>query len=153
MLGYYRDERATREAIDADGWFHTGDLGRLDAAGNLYFVDRIKDMIKPGGENVSAAEVERVIRAIDGVSEVAVVGRADERLGQVPVAFVSMRPGHPFDAAAIIARCSAVMASFKVPREVHVVDQWPMTESGKILKRDLVLRLGSGDARFVGPGG
>lgn len=153
MIGYYRNEAATREAIDADGWFHTGDIGRLDADGNLYFVDRIKDMIKPGGENVSAAEVERVIRTADGVAEVAVVGRPDERLGQVPVAFVSMHPGRMFDASAIIAHCASLMASFKVPRDVFEVDSWPMTESGKILKRELAASLDAPAARFVGQGG
>ena len=153
MIGYYRNEAATSEAIDADGWFHTGDIGRLDADGNLYFVDRIKDMIKPGGENVSAAEVERVIRTAEGVAEVAVVGRPDERLGQVPVAFVSMHPGSVFDAAAIIAHCAALMASFKVPRDVFEVESWPMTESGKILKRELAASLDAPAARFVGQGG
>jgi acyl-CoA synthetase (AMP-forming)/AMP-acid ligase II len=152
MIGYYRNDEATREAIDADGWFHTGDIGRLDAEGNLYFVDRIKDMIKPGGENVSAAEVERVIQTFPGVSSVAVVGRPDERLGQVPVAFVQMS-GAPFDAAAIIRHCAGLMASFKVPREVIEVEDWPMTESGKILKRELAARLAVPAARFVGQGG
>lgn len=153
MLGYYRNEEATAEAIDPDGWFHTGDIGRLDEHGNLYFVDRIKDMIKPGGENVSAAEVERVIRTVDGVAEVAVVGRPDERLGQVPVAFVSMHPGAAFDPAGIIAHCSSLMASFKVPREVFAVEAWPMTESGKILKRELAARFEEPSVRFVGQGG
>ncbi|MBO9577907.1 MAG: AMP-binding protein [Microbacteriaceae bacterium] len=153
MIGYYRNEAATAEAIDPDGWFHTGDIGRLDADGNLFFVDRMKDMIKPGGENVSAAEVERVIRTFDGIAEVAVVGRPDERLGQVPVAFVSLHPGRPFDPDGVIAHCAARMASFKVPREVRLVREWPMTESGKILKRELAASLGAGDARYVGLGG
>jgi acyl-CoA synthetase (AMP-forming)/AMP-acid ligase II len=153
MLGYYENEAATAEAIDPDGWFHTGDIGRLDADGNLYFVDRIKDMIKPGGENVSAAEVERVIQTFPGAAEVAVVGKPDERLGQVPVAFVQMAAGTPFDADAIIAHCASLMASFKVPREVIEVDSWPMTESGKILKRELAARFGEGTGRLVGQGG
>ena len=153
MLGYFRDEQATRAAVDEDGWFHTGDIGRLDGDGNLYFVDRLKDMIKPGGENVSAAEVERVIRRVDGIAEVAVVGRSDARLGQVPVAFVSLRPGHPFDPDAVIAHCTQLMASFKVPREVHLVDVWPMTESGKILKRELAARLADGPDSLVGAAG
>nr|WP_286279290.1 hypothetical protein [Naasia aerilata] len=109
-------------------------------------------MIKPGGENVSAAEVERVIQGFPGVAEVAVVGKPDERLGQVPVAFVQMA-GAPFDASAIIAHCASLMASFKVPREVIEVTSWPMTESGKILKRELAGRFGSGTGRLVGQGG
>jgi acyl-CoA synthetase (AMP-forming)/AMP-acid ligase II len=151
MLGYYANETATAEAIDADGWFHTGDIGRLDAMGNLYFVDRIKDMIKPGGENVSAAEVERVIQTFAGVAEVAVVGKPDERLGQVPVAFVQVNGA--FDPQAIIDHCASLMASFKVPREVILVDSWPMTESGKILKRELAARFGAVTGKLVGQGG
>jgi acyl-CoA synthetase (AMP-forming)/AMP-acid ligase II len=153
MLGYYGNEQATNEAIDPDGWFHTGDIGRLDAAGNLYFVDRMKDMIKPGGENVSAAEVERVIQTFPGVAEVAVVGKPDERLGQVPAAFVQLNAGVVFDPEAIIEHCASLMASFKVPREVIEIDAWPMTESGKILKRELVARFGAVTGRLVGQGG
>jgi fatty-acyl-CoA synthase/long-chain acyl-CoA synthetase len=152
MVGYYRDEEATRAAIDQHGWFRTGDIGRLDAGGNLWFVDRIKDMIKPGGENVSAAEVERVIQTFPGVAAVAVVGRADERLGQVPVAFVQMA-GATLDPVAIIAFCAERMASFKVPREVIGIEEWPLTESGKVLKRELAARLAAPAARFVGQGG
>jgi len=153
FLGYYRDPAATAEAFTHDNWFRTGDLGKLDGAGNLYFVDRIKEMIKPGGENVSAAEVERVIQAYPGVAQVAVVGRPDERLGEVPVAFVEMRPGYAFDEAAIIAHCAAAMASFKVPRAVRHLDQWPMTGSGKILKRELAARVGGAASRLVGRSG
>lgn len=154
MLGYYEDDAATAAAIDADGWFHTGDLGRLDERGDLHFVDRLKDMIKPGGENVSAAEVERVISELPGVAQVAVVGRPDDRLGQVPVAFVELVGTDALDETAIIAHCTARMASFKVPRAVHLVDDWPMTESGKILKRELRRRLEeSAGPRFVGQGG
>jgi len=137
MIGYFDDPGATSEVIDSAGWFHTGDIGMLDQVGNLRFVDRLKDMIKPGGENVSALEVERVIAEIPGVAQVAVVGRPDARLGQVPVAFVEMRHGMSFDANAIIAECRERMASFKVPHAIYPTTQWPTTESGKILKRDL----------------
>lgn len=153
FLGYFRDPAATAAAIDDQEWFHTGDLGRLDASGNLYFVDRLKDMIKPGGENVSAAEVERVIQTYPGVAQVAVVGRPDQRLGEVPVAFVQMRAGGGLDERALIAHCAAVMASFKVPRVVYQVDAWPMTGSGKILKRDLRSRLDDPGSLYVGPAG
>lgn len=153
FLGYYRDPAATAAAFDDERWFHTGDLGRLDAAGNLYFVDRLKDMIKPGGENVSAAEVERVIQALPGIAQVAVVGRRDPRLGEVPVAFVEMRTGHTFDERAIIGHCAGVMASFKVPRAVYPVVSWPLTGSGKILKPALRSRLDAPESRLVGKGG
>jgi len=137
MIGYFDDPVATSEAIDSAGWFHTGDIGTLDQEGNLRFVDRLKDMIKPGGENVSALEVERVIAEISGVAQVAVVGRPDARLGQVPVAFVELRHGVSLGANAIIAHCRARMASFKVPRAIYPMTEWPTTESGKILKRSL----------------
>src|SRR5690606_13809882 len=117
-------------------------------------VDRIKDMIKPGGENVSAAEVERVLQTFPGIAQAAVIGKPDERLGQVPVAFVQLSGGTAFDAEAIIQHCAAVMASFKVPREVIQVDGFPMTESGKILKRELARRFGAeGTGALVGQAG
>src|SRR5262249_23053027 len=134
MVGYFRDPDATAATIDADGWLHTGDLGKLDAFGNLVVIDRLKDMIKPGGENVSPAEGERVIGALPAVVQVSVVGMADERLGEVPVAFVQLRPGSSLTEARIIDTCAAEMASFKVPRRVVFVTEWPLTESGKIQK-------------------
>ncbi len=142
MLGYDQDPEATAETIDADGWLHTGDLGRLDAAGRLHFVDRAKDMIKPGGENVSAAEVERVIAAFPGVERAAVVGRPDARLGEVPVAFVEAAHDGSgdrgtFDSAAVHEYCAQRIAGFKVPRDVFIVASLPMTESGKVRKDEL----------------
>ncbi|CAN5139819.1 FadD3 family acyl-CoA ligase [soil metagenome] len=153
MDGYFRNPEATAEAIDPDGWFHTGDLGSLDEAGNLYFVDRIKDMIKPGGENVSAAEVERVIGDLPSVAQVAVIGMPDARLGEVPVAFVEAKPGAVVDAEAIIEYCRSRMASFKVPTRVFAVHDWPMTESGKIVKRELASRLPDSDVGNIGKAG
>jgi Acyl-CoA synthetases (AMP-forming)/AMP-acid ligases II len=153
MAGYFSDAAATRATIDADGWLHTGDLGRIDDQGYLYFVDRIKEMIKPGGENVSPAEVERVILSFPGVNQVAVVGIPDERLGEVPAAFVERAPGAAIEAAEIIERCAARMARFKVPREVVFVTSWPLTESGKILKRELRDSLARGDLGWVGRSG
>jgi fatty-acyl-CoA synthase/long-chain acyl-CoA synthetase len=146
MEGYFEDPAATAEAIDADGWLHTGDVGRLDADGNLFFVDRLKDMIKPGGENVSAAEVERVISELPAVARVAVVGAADPRLGEVPVAFVELVRGAALSEEALIAHCAREMADFKVPRRVTFVDDWPMTESGKVLKHVLRARTSVGES-------
>jgi acyl-CoA synthetase (AMP-forming)/AMP-acid ligase II len=153
MAGYFRQPDATAHAIDRDGWLHTGDLGYLDADGRLHFVDRAKDMIKPGGENVSPAEVERVIATFPGIERVAVVGRPDARLGEVPVAFVEVEAGVAVDAEAIRAHCVAQMAGFKVPREVVVVDDWPMTESGKIRKQTLREQFDSGETGMVGASG
>jgi fatty-acyl-CoA synthase/long-chain acyl-CoA synthetase len=153
MAGYYRQPDATAEAIDADGWLHTGDLGYVDDDGGLHFVDRIKDMIKPGGENVSPAEVERVIADFPGIARVAVVGRPDARLGEVPVAFVEPEAGAAVDLEALHGHCVAQMAGFKVPREFVVVDSWPMTESGKIRKHTLREQFRVGDAGIVGASG
>jgi fatty-acyl-CoA synthase/long-chain acyl-CoA synthetase len=154
MEGYFEDPAATAEAIDADGWLHTGDVGRFDEGGNLHFVDRLKDMIKPGGENVSAAEVERVISELPAVARVAVVGGPDPRLGEVPVAFVELNAGAALTAEELIEFCRREMADFKVPRRVLFVDDWPMTESGKVQKNELKAQLG-GDAgdQLVGSSG
>jgi acyl-CoA synthetase (AMP-forming)/AMP-acid ligase II len=146
MLGYFGDPEATGAAIDADGWLHSGDLGCLDADGNLTVVDRLKDMIKPGGENVSPAEVERVIHGLDDIVQVSVVGMPDERLGEVPVAFVELRPGSTLETQSIIDKCKEEMASFKVPRRIIFLTEWPLTESGKIQKHVLRDRVaGTGD--------
>ncbi len=153
MAGYFADETATRAAIDADGWLRTGDLGRIDDQGYLYFVDRIKEMIKPGGENVSPAEIERVISTFPGVNQVAVVGVPDERLGEAPAAFVELAPGTSIGEEEIIGACAARMASFKVPRRVVFVTSWPMTESGKILKRELRGSLTDAALGWVGRSG
>jgi acyl-CoA synthetase (AMP-forming)/AMP-acid ligase II len=153
MSGYFEDPAATAEVIDGDGWFRTGDIGRLDEHGNLHFVDRIKDMIKPGGENVSAAEVERVIAALPAVSQVAVVGAPDARLGEVPVAFVELRHDGELTEQAVVAECARMMASFKVPRRVIFRTEWPMTESGKIKKFELKSLLGGAGDTLVGKSG
>lgn len=153
MQGYFEDATATAAAIDRNGWLHTGDVGRLDASGNLHFVDRLKDMIKPGGENVSAAEVERVISALPAVARVAVVGAPDARLGQVPVAFVELHAGRHLDEQDVIDHCSAELAAFKVPRSVLFINEWPMTESGKVQKHRLASSLEAGGGRLVGQSG
>lgn len=147
MLGYLGEET---DAIDDQGWLHTGDLGRIDTAGRLHFVDRLKDTIKPGGENVSPAEVERVLLSYEGVVRAAVVGRTDARLGEVPVAFVEPARGIPLDVERLLEHCRLSMAGFKVPAEVHLLDTWPMTESGKIQKRELRERLNDGRRSVVG---
>ena len=136
MLGYLDDEEATAEAIDADGWLHTGDVGRLDEHGNLSITDRLKDMYISGGFNVYPAEVEQVLARLDGVADVAVVGVPDERMGEVGKAYVVTRdPGLTPDAVVAFAR--ERLANFKVPRHVQVVDSLPRNLSGKVLKTEL----------------
>jgi len=134
--GYWRDPDATAAAFAA-GWFHTGDIGVRDADGYLFIVDRLKDMIVSGGENVAGSEVERVLYEHESVLEAAVVGRADDRWGEVPVAFVVLHPGAVASGAELIEHCSAQLARFKVPKDVTFLDALPRNPSGKVLKREL----------------
>jgi HIP---CoA ligase len=137
MRGYLDDEAATREAIDPDGWLHTGDVGVLDARGYLRITDRLKDMYIAGGFNCYPAEIERMMAAHPAVAQVAVIGVPDERLGEVGKAFVVPRPGQQVDAGALIAWCRDKMANYKVPRYVETVGALPMNASGKVLKYEL----------------
>jgi fatty-acyl-CoA synthase len=137
MQGYYRDPDATARAIDADGWFHTGDAGILRADGHLRFVGRYKDMIKVGGENVDPTEVERYLGTYPGVRQAAVVSYPDARLGEVGVVFVQTAPGATVVADDLLAFCRGRIASFKIPRHAFVVDELPMTSSGKVQKARL----------------
>jgi len=140
MKGYYDKPKETAETIDAEGWLHTGDLGLQDSDGNLRFIDRIKDVIRVGGENVSAAEVESFLYRHPKVELVQVVAGPDPRLGQVCVAYVKARAGSDCSAEEVIEFCRGKIASFKVPRHVFFVDEFPLTGSGKVQKfllRDL----------------
>ncbi len=134
--GYWRDPDATAQAF-AGGWFHTGDIGVRDEDGYLFIVDRLKDMIVSGGENIAGSEVERVLYEHAAVLEVAVVGRPDERWGEVPVAFVVLRDGQSADPDELIAHCRERLARFKVPKEVTFLQALPRNPSGKVLKREL----------------
>ena len=137
MQGYYRDPEATARAIDTEGWFHTGDAGILRADGHLRFVGRYKDMIKVGGENVDPTEVESYLSTYPGVSQAAFVSYPEARLGEVGVAFVQVVPGASVDPDGLIAFCRGRIASFKIPRHVLIVDELPMTSSGKVQKARL----------------
>jgi acyl-CoA synthetase (AMP-forming)/AMP-acid ligase II len=108
-----------------------------DEDGYLYIVDRLKDMIVSGGENIAGSEVERVLYEHDAVLEAAVVARPDERWGEVPVAYVVLRPGASVTADALVEHCRGQLARFKVPREVTFLDALPRNPSGKVLKREL----------------
>jgi fatty-acyl-CoA synthase len=134
--GYWRDPDATSVAF-TDGWFHTGDIGLRDHDGYLFIVDRLKDMIVSGGENIASSEIERVLYEHDAVLEAAVVGRPDDRWGEVPVAFVVLRPGASATPEVLLEHCRAQLARFKVPRQVRFLDALPRNPSGKVLKRDL----------------
>jgi acyl-CoA synthetase (AMP-forming)/AMP-acid ligase II len=134
--GYWRDETATATAF-AGGWFHTGDIGVRDEDGYLFIVDRLKDMIVSGGENIAGSEVERVLYEHDAVLEAAVVARPDDRWGEVPVAFVARQPGAITTEDELIAHCQSQLAKFKVPKAITFVDALPRNPSGKVLKREL----------------
>lgn len=137
MLGYYKDSEASKEALDDDGWLHTGDAGLIRPDGHLRFMGRYKDMLKVGGENVSPAEVEYLLMQLQSVAQVAVVGYPDPRLSEVPAAFVVPREGHHVDPDEVIGFCKGKLASYKIPRRIIVVDQLPMTASGKVQKQRL----------------
>jgi acyl-CoA synthetase (AMP-forming)/AMP-acid ligase II len=130
--GYFDDPEKTAEALDANGWFRTGDLGVIGKDGYLRLVGRIKEMIRVGGENVAAAEVESVLLKHDAVKQAVAVGMADARLAEVVAVFVELRTGQQATAQEIIDFCRPRMASFKVPRRVEFVNGWPMTGAGKI---------------------
>ena len=135
--GYYRKPEETAEAIDADGWLHTGDTVVLRADGHIRFVGRFKDQLKVGGENVAPAEVEAFLMAHEAIDQVAVVGYPDSRLGEVAVAFVVTAPGKSVAGDEIAGYCKGRIASFKVPRHVLTVAAFPMTASGKVQKHRL----------------
>jgi HIP---CoA ligase len=146
MRGYFDDPAATAAAIDPAGWLHTGDVGTLDADGNLRITDRLKDMFTVGGFNAYPAEIEQVIARHGQVSEAAVVGVPDARLGEVGCAFVVPRPGAMVTEAEIIAFCRERLANFKVPRSVRTVAALPRNASGKVLKTELRDRAARGES-------
>jgi acyl-CoA synthetase (AMP-forming)/AMP-acid ligase II len=137
MTEYYGDPKATAEAIDAEGWLHTGDIGFLNDIGYLKITDRKKDMIITGGFNVYPAEVERVILLDDSVGEVAVVAAPDERMGEIGVAFVVPRPGNTVDVEALRTHLKKSLAAYKLPREIRLVGSLPRNASMKVLKHIL----------------
>jgi fatty-acyl-CoA synthase len=134
--GYWKDPERTREAFFAD-WLRTGDIGHLDPEGFLYLTDRKKDMIISGGENIASSEVERVIYELPQVADAAVIGVADPRWGERPVAVVVLKANEVLSYEALNAHCRGKLAGFKVPRELVVRAELPRNPSGKILKRVL----------------
>jgi acyl-CoA synthetase (AMP-forming)/AMP-acid ligase II len=129
LEGYYKDPVKTAQALDRDGWFHTGDIGSLDEAGTIMFHGRTKDMLKVGGENVAAAEIEACLQRHAAVKLAQVVGVPDSRLGEVAAAFVQCEPGSATTEQELIDFCRKEIAGFKVPRHVRFVTEWPMSTS------------------------
>jgi fatty-acyl-CoA synthase len=147
LAGYYNAPEKTAEVIDADGWFHTGDIGSFDAEGQIMFHGRTKDMLKVGGENVAAAEIEAVLHSHPAVQLAQVVGLPDPRYVEVPAAFIELRAGASAGEQELIDHCKGKLASFKLPRHVRFVTAWPMSTS-KIQKfrlRDRLVKELSGE--------
>jgi len=132
--GYYKRPEETARAIDADGWFHTGDMGLMRPDGHMRFLGRYKDMLKIGGENVDPMEVEAFLVTHPAIQACSVVGLPDARLAEVAVAFVQVAPGHTLSEQEVVEHCRGRVASFKIPRHVLFVDEFPMTSSGKVQK-------------------
>ncbi len=147
LEGYYKDPVKTAEAIDADGWYHTGDIGSLDEHGTMMFHGRFKDMLKVGGENVAAAEIEACLQKHPGVKLAQVVGIPDVRYVEVPAAFIERKADATVTEQELVDLCRKEMAGFKVPRHVRFVTEWPMSTS-KIqkfrLRTQLIEELGLG---------
>lgn len=127
--GYYRDPEKTAEALDSNGWYHSGDIGSVDEHGHLHFHGRFKDMLKVGGENVAAAEVEAVLAAHEGVQLAQVVGLPDARLAEIPAAFVERSGKCDVSEEELLGFVKERIASFKVPRHIRFIDEWPMSAS------------------------
>lgn len=134
--GYYNDPQATADAIDSDGWFHSGDLGFVDVEGRITFTSRLKDMLKVGGENVAAPEVEGHLLDHPAILMAQVVGAPDRRYTEVPAAYVMLRPEATATEDEVISHCVGQMANFKVPRYVRFVEEWPM--SGTKIKKHVL---------------
>ena len=136
MLGYFNDPERTRAAFEGD-WFHSGDLATIDDEGYITVVDRKKDMIKTGGENVASREVEEMIYRLGGVSEVAVIGLPDAKWVEAVTAVIVVKAGQTLTEYEVITHCNTHMASFKAPKRVVFADSLPKNPSGKLLKREL----------------
>ena len=138
MLGYWNDEEKTREAIDADGWMHTGDLAMMREDGYCNVVGRIKDMVIRAGENVYPREVEEFLYTHPDIEDAQVIGVPDEKYGEEICAWIKMKPGRPaLDADAVCEFANGKLARYKIPRYVHIVDEFPMTVTGKVRKVDM----------------
>ncbi len=138
--GYHNAPEKNAETFDSDGWFHTGDLGEQTENGEIIFSGRLKDMLKVGGENVASVEVEGFLSTHDGVKLAAIVGLPDEKYGEVPIAYVEREEGSAVSEEEIIEYCKGQIASFKIPRHVRFLTEWPMGAT-KILKYELRERI------------
>jgi fatty-acyl-CoA synthase len=134
MLGYWEDPEKTREAIDAEGWMHTGDLATMDVEGYVNIVGRIKDMVIRGGENIYPREIEEFLYRMPQVQDVQVVGVPDRKYGEELAAWVIVKPGQELTEEQVRAFCQGQIAHYKIPRYIRFVPAFPMTVTGKIQK-------------------
>jgi len=142
MLGYLNRPEETAEAL-RDGWLHTGDVARVDEAGYIYLIDRLKDVVRTGGESVYSAEVEAVLQRHPSIAEVAVIGVPDARLGETVAAVIVAKPGAQPNEAQLDSHCRESLGGFKVPRRFFFAEQLPKSALGKVLKSDLRQRFGA----------
>jgi fatty-acyl-CoA synthase len=143
MLGYWNDEARTREAIDAGGWMHTGDLASIDDDGYCRIVGRIKDMVIRGGENIYPREIEEFLHRHPDIQDVQVIGVPDEKYGEELCAWIVPRAGVTLDEDAVRAFCREQIAHYKVPRYIRTVREFPTTVTGKVQKfqmRELMIQ-------------
>jgi long-chain acyl-CoA synthetase len=137
MLGYWKRPEETAQTL-RDGWLHTGDMAMVDDAGYIFLVDRKKDMIISGGENVYSSEVENVIYTHPAIHEAAVIGVPDDKWGEAVKAIVTLKPGHNLTGQELIAYCAARLADYKTPKSVEIrASELPKSGTGKILKKEL----------------
>jgi len=148
MKGYWKQPEETARVI-RDDWFWTGDLATIDEEGYVLIVDRVKDMVLSGGENIATAEIERVLYQHPAVLECAVIPVPDDRWGEVPTALITLRSGQQTSEAEILEHCRRHLAGFKVPRSVEFRDELPKSGTGKILKRVLREKYWAGRERRV----
>jgi len=137
MKGYWNRPEATAKAIDAQGWFHSGDIGYLDEEGFLFICDRVKDMVISGGENVYPAEVESVLFGHDAIAEVAVIGLPDDKWGEAVTAVVALNEGHSLTLEELRSFAKEKLAKYKLPLRLHQIDALPRNPAGKVLKFQL----------------
>lgn len=137
FAGYFDDDAATAAAVDADGWLHTGDLGRIGALGRVVYEGRLKDMLKIGGENVAAVELESFLATHPAIRMAQVVGVPDDRLMEVAAAFIELNPGETLSEEDVARHCAGRIASYKIPRYVRFVESWPMSAT-KVQKFELL---------------
>ena len=132
--GYFNNPEATKETIDTEGWLHTGDIGILDHNGYIKITDRSKDMFIVGGFNAYPAEIENILCDHPSISQAAVIGIADERMGEVAKAFVVLKPNHELQEDTLVQWSKENMANYKVPREIVFVEALPTNAAGKVMK-------------------